>query len=523
MSGAGLGRPKGVASRPRWARLALDAALTLSALTLAIAPSPTSAAKPPRPLPLHATRGADPAVVDARGREVLLRGVNVNQLGDYHQGNPAFETVVPLRRGDFARIARIGFNSVRLVINWSRLEPERGNLSSRYIRRIRWAIRTARSFGLYVVLDMHQDAWGKHIATPPGEVCAPGSEPAIGWDGAPRWATITDGLPTCRFGLRELSPAVGRAWQSFWDDRAGIQTALIRTWGKLARRFAANPTVAGYDLINEPNPGLLAGVTDATDLGRFYGRAIEAIREGERSRKRGFGHVVFFEPSVIWSAASTSPIPLPSFTADRNIVFAPHIYAESISRVPIERAFDFAEAAAASYGVTVWSGEWGYFGEPRDDRDRIARYAAAEDEHLYGGAWWSWKQACGDPHVIQHPGAEPQPISPSLNRYACPAERSLGVPKPFKRVLSRPYVRAAPGELRELSSDPWARELSLAGVAGPGRGCGLRVFFPSGRGRPRVEGDNLRRVRVRRVLGDWSVRACVEGGYALRLSAGSGR
>jgi endoglycosylceramidase len=37
-------------------------------------------AKLPR---LHAARGSDPAILTSDGRQVLLRGVNVNQLGDY--------------------------------------------------------------------------------------------------------------------------------------------------------------------------------------------------------------------------------------------------------------------------------------------------------------------------------------------------------------------------------------------------------------------------------------------------------
>jgi hypothetical protein len=37
---------------------------------------------------LHATRGAHPAIRDSHGRQVLLRGVNDNQLGDYYQVDP---------------------------------------------------------------------------------------------------------------------------------------------------------------------------------------------------------------------------------------------------------------------------------------------------------------------------------------------------------------------------------------------------------------------------------------------------
>lgn len=433
----------------------LAATLALLAMLLAAATADATVREPRAPLPLHATRGSDPGIFDSRGSQVLLRGVNVNQLGDYYQPNPAWPQVVPLRRADFRRVGELGFNSVRLLISWSALEPSRGRFDRDYIDRIKLAVGWAERFGLHVILDMHQDAWGKFVATPPEEVCPPGTRRAVGWDGAPRWATITDGASTCNLGLRETAPAVTQAWQSFYENRDGIRDELVRAWARVARVFATEPAIAGYDLLNEPNPGLAAG-NDTTVLGSFYGDAITAIREAEGSRRRGFDHIVFFEPGVLWSALGTYATPPPDFTTDENIVFAPHIYAESISPNSVEAGFEAARAAAATYGVTVWSGEWGYFADdPADDADKIARYGRAEDANAFGGAWWDWKQACGDPHVIGTPGGEPNPLSPSLNRYACesPPGRALGIPSEFERVLARPTVRSAPGRITSLSRD----------------------------------------------------------------------
>ncbi|MCU1448711.1 MAG: Endoglycosylceramidase, partial [Acidimicrobiales bacterium] len=228
-------------------------------------------------LPLHVVRGQQARIADADGRHVLLRGVNTNQLGDYYQANLNLAPTVPLTEDDFAQMEALGFDAVRLIVHWSLLEPRRGFIDTDYLDRVHQAVDWAATHGIYVILDMHQDAWGKYIATPPGTLCPPGLQPAIGWDGAPQWATITDGMTTCREQLRELSPAVGQAFANLWIDRDGIQTELVKTWAALAKEFAADPAVAGYDLLNEPHPGYTPGVTDLTFLGRYYSAAIDAI------------------------------------------------------------------------------------------------------------------------------------------------------------------------------------------------------------------------------------------------------
>jgi endoglycosylceramidase len=367
------------------------------------------------------------------------------------------------------------------------------------------------------VLDMHQDAWGKFIASPASEPCAPGASHQQGWDGAPQWATITDGAPTCRFGLRELAPAVGVAFQSFWNDREGIQSALVATWAKLAGAFAADPTVAGYDLLNEPNPGLALGITDVGPIAQFYARAIAAIRTAEHRAPGGFAHVAFFEPSVIWSAAGTDAPPAPALLTDPGIVFSPHLYGGSIAAASVSDGYRYAEQAAAQYETTVWSGEWGWFGDPKADAAKIREYAALEDAHLWGGAWWDWKQACGDPHMFSGgDDREPEPVSVSLNRFDCPSGRALGIPASTRRLLARPYVRFAPGRLLSLRSDPARRTIEARG-SDPRRAgsCTLELWVP-GRARPRFVRSGVRRLRAVRVRGGWRVTGCARGDYTVR-------
>ena len=506
--------------------LTVLAALLASLLTAPIATADasdgatvaTSAEKRPHQLSrLHATRGAKPGIFDQRGARVLLRGINVNGLGEYFQANPAYAPTVPLRRADFREIARLGFNTVRLIVSWSALEPTPGAYDTAYVARIRKAVDQAADYGVYVVLDMHQDAWGIAVDTHADEVCPPHTQPGNGWDGAPAWATITDGLSTCHNGTRELAPAVKAAWQHFYDDTDGLQGHLAEVWRQLARDFATTSNVAGYDLLNEP--GIGTGADATTALGEFYGDTIRAIRRGER-QGHGFSHIVFFEPSVYWSAIGGWTTPSPNFTDDTNLVFAPHIYAEALSPNTIEAGFDAAARTAEGYGVTVWGGEWGFFSQdPETDADKVERYGKAEDAHFFGGAWWDWKQACGDPHVIHQPGGEPDSMSPSLIRYTCPGQVAADGPAPtYGEVLSRPVPRAVPGVVTRLVSDGRSGTMVLAGRRSPkAEGCSLRVFVPAAWADQRVRTQGVTHLTRRTRLGNVILRGCVHDTFRLRI------
>ena len=129
---------------------ALALTLALAAATLTATSTSASADPGSTPAPklfkLHATRGNHPKVVDARGAQVLLRGVNVNGLGEYFQPNPGLAPTIPLTRDDFHDIAALGFNSVRLIVSWSALQPTRGAYDTAYVARVHRAVRWAAAW-----------------------------------------------------------------------------------------------------------------------------------------------------------------------------------------------------------------------------------------------------------------------------------------------------------------------------------------------------------------------------------------
>ena len=284
--------------------------------------------------------------------------------------------------------------------------------------------------------------------------------------------------------------------------------AFVATWAKLAAVFRDEPAVAGFDLLNEPGFGETAPVTTSFLLGRFYDRAIDAIRA------EGAPQIVFIEPSILWSGLGFDSGPTPGFTSDTNLVYSPHMYAESITMdrslglppiVSMERQFELATRAADSYGMPLWSGEYGYWGDDADREQRLSRYADLEDEYILGSAYWVWKQACGDPQ------GGINDMTDSLMRQDCTTGDDAPARDDLLEILSRAYPRSAPGVLTSLTAE--GADVALAGTTDD-EGCGLEVWVP-GSTEPDVETTGVTEVETTAVAGGWSVTGCAEGDYTL--------
>ena len=184
-------------------------------------------------------------IVDALGREVLLRGVNVNALTEYWQYG-SFPTTFPLTGADADRISAAGWNVVRLLVSWSRIEPAaRGVRRRATSTRSRAAVDLFERRGVYTIIDFHQDAWGPTLAAPPARPARPdrnrrsaGTEPP---DGRRSTAARRAAHPAA-FG--RSAPAVLASFAAFWNDApgpggVGIRTRYARMVGHVERALRA--------------------------------------------------------------------------------------------------------------------------------------------------------------------------------------------------------------------------------------------------------------------------------------------
>ena len=58
---------------------------------------------------------------------------------------------------DFQWMQKLGLNLLRLGVMWPGYEPVRGQYNETYLDEIDGIVKLAASYGIYTLLDMHQD------------------------------------------------------------------------------------------------------------------------------------------------------------------------------------------------------------------------------------------------------------------------------------------------------------------------------------------------------------------------------
>lgn len=320
---------------------------------------------------------------DADGRIVLLRGVNARIEGlfdvSFDDGRTPLEPIPPLTATDCTRMRQLGFNLLRLPINWSGIEPSRGQYDAAYLDAVQAAVDCARAAELYVLIDLHQDAYSKEI----------------GEDGAPLWAIVPppeqllEG-PLEDLEARRVSEQVQLAFESFFDvnDAAGLQADFIAMLRHVAARFGDDPAVVGFELFNEP-------VATLEQTEAFHFRAAAAVREEAPDK------LIFFEPPAIRNLVDFQPLAGAPFPTE-GAVYSPHIYTfvfgnnptalENLTYESLRPSVDAARAEADAYATPLFIGEFGIGPDMPNADNWMAWQAELHDEFLASNAFWVWKE-----------------------------------------------------------------------------------------------------------------------------------
>lgn len=461
--------------------------------------------------------GGLPYIADDRNRVVLLHGAIPASLIDFWSNadpslieappfypidtsaydgrcpdNSPTMPVPPLCRQDLVDMAALGFNSLRLALSWSLLEPSRGHFNQTYIDRVAQVVGWARDLGIYVIIDMHQNAYSRYVGRPDNPPLPGGAKVNLRYKtGAPPWATFADGLPSEDYlHQREANPAVLEADTNFWYNRDGIQDEYIKAVAQLANRFKDDSTVAGYSVYNEPLEGwnLPPGFEDLL-LFPFYRRVIDAITGAHDGMPCWTGffmpaicgypdlgvrdqrHLIFLDTGLLREITDFPThlgLPVSSYP---NLVLGMHAYTHGYTfdalagQAPdkagypwggYDQTYGLAEREAKVINAALFVTEFG--NDPKWDDLILVNELHEEERHLTGFAFWTWKEN-------DRPGwgvydAPPSGGAPMSSSGPIRASRDL--------LLSRAYPRASADPSLSFRYDAVSGVFSLQALGRPG-------------------------------------------------------
>jgi len=295
-------------------------------------------------------------IVDATGKPLLLRATN---LGNWlvpegyiwlFEGGPqspseiralVLELLGPeasaafwqkyrenyVSRDDIALLHRAGFNAIRVPLHYTLFESDDTEGFKLLDQLIVWS----RAEGLYVILDLH---------------AAPGGQTGANIDDSA-------GYPWLYHSLQ-------------------AQQHLIDIWRRLAKHYRDEPTVLGYDLLNEPIPHFPKLAPLNSLLEPLYKELAAEIRKVD-------AHHIFFLGGAQWDS-NFSVFGKPF---DANLAYTFHKYWTAPDESVIRPYIDFRE----KYDVPIWMGE---SGENTDDW--IAQFVKTLEKNNIGWAFWPYKK-----------------------------------------------------------------------------------------------------------------------------------
>ena len=291
-------------------------------------------------------------VVAPDGAKLLLRGINLGNwlapegyMFHFDKGPASYREISALfneligpeetarfwkqyrdgyiTESDIHFIHEAGFNCVRIPFHSKLIDD--GSAFPLLDRAIAWC----KQRHIWVILDMH---------------CAPGGQTGTNIDDS--W---------------------GYRWLFESDEE---QALAVGFWRSIAQRYADEPTVLGYDLLNEPiAPG--AAHLNAR-LEPVYRKITEAIRQVDKN------HAI-----ILGGAQWDSNFDVFGPPFDRNTIYTFHKYWTAATKDAIQPYLDFRER----YQAPVWMGESG------ENQDAwIGEFRAMLEKNDVGWAFWPYKK-----------------------------------------------------------------------------------------------------------------------------------
>ncbi|WP_158829263.1 cellulase family glycosylhydrolase [Mucilaginibacter lacusdianchii] len=315
-------------------------------------------------------------ITDAKGNKVILRGMGlggwmlqegymfrVSNIGQQYKiqariaevagdeyANRFYEKWLAnhTRKIDIDSMAAWGFNSIRLPMHYAlytlpvEKEPVAGQNTwlEKGFALTDSLLQWCKANHMYLILDLH--------AAPGGQ----GNDLAIS----------------------DRDPDKPSLWES-----AANQQKMIALWKKLAQRYANEPYIGGYDIINEPNWGFEKAddkrgteETKNAPLRQLMVDITKAIREVDKN------HIIIIEGNGFGNNYR-GIFPL----WDQNMVLSFHKYGNFNNQGTIQNFLDMSE----QHNVPLWMGESG-----ENSNTWFTEAIQMAESHNIGWSWWQEKK-----------------------------------------------------------------------------------------------------------------------------------
>ena len=272
---------------------------------------------------------------------------NVNVFIDEYRKNYMSEA-------DVQMLKEAGFNSIRLPMHYNLFvekEADNNSFIEKGFKMIDSLLQWCSNHEIWLILDMHAVPGGQSTDKAISDQYSPGL-----WDGN----------------------ADGTAAQ--------YQTKLITVWKEIARRYADNEWIGGYDLINEIMYYPQSPRDLSVEIRNLYERITAAIRQVDEN------HIVFIEGNGYANDHKGLTPPW-----DNNLVYSFHRYWCNNYQADIQYMLNQREQSNAP----LWMGESG-------ENSNTWFTAAIEmlEKCNVGWSWWTYKKVSDISGIVSVPRPE---------------------------------------------------------------------------------------------------------------------
>ncbi|TFE27520.1 cellulase family glycosylhydrolase [Cohnella luojiensis] len=223
-----------------------------------------------------------------------------------------------IQASDLDNIKNMGLNLVRVPMYWEDFMNPDGSMKpdSHSFRKLDWVITESAQRNIYVMLDFH----GIQGGACPWQSCGISNSNQL-------WSNST------------------------YQDRT------VQIWERIATRYNGNPTVAAYDLINEPllTSGAVESSAQVQQKYNYYNRLYDAVRAKDPN------HIIVVAAFFDWEQS----LP-PSTYGWTNVMYETHHYNFSnfddwnLTNSMIDTWLSKMAQYQSSYNVPVYAGEFAF-------------------------------------------------------------------------------------------------------------------------------------------------------------------